>query len=148
MARKRETGLDRLEKLGRFIRAGEFPKSQGFNMGTWYTKWLTPREDNECGTVACMAGWACAMWPGELKLEGVLIQYPDRLIRYPVLRSGKYENEEALAKFFEINEDEARQLFLCISKRPTDHAYHGQRVLDFVARKRAQSNATTEEREG
>ena len=35
------------------------PPGESFNMSTW-------RQDHECGTVACIAGFAVMMWPHEV----------------------------------------------------------------------------------
>jgi hypothetical protein len=136
---KKQTGLDRLEKLGKFIRKGKFPKGQGFHMGVWYMK--GGGYAHNCGTAACMGGWAAAMFPKLMKFEDA---FKGKFIVY---RETDEHSYDALAALFEISGEESEMLFYVVESRPTDHAYHGQRLLDFVAAKRADST-TREEREG
>jgi hypothetical protein len=128
---KKMTGLDKLEKLGRFIRAGKFAEGNEFHMGTWYEK-------HHCGTVACMGGYATAMFPRDLRL----VRDPyGSTIESCTRNPDGYNSDgyDALAETFGITEDESVSLFRPDASRSTDHAYHGQRVLDFVARKRAET---------
>jgi hypothetical protein len=53
---------DRLRQIGRAIRAGEH--AMGFHMSEWYGHdW--DAAGNKCGTIACLAGWACLLKTGK-----------------------------------------------------------------------------------
>jgi hypothetical protein len=128
---KKMSGLDKLEKLGRFIRAGEFAEGNSFNMASWYDK-------HTCGTSACMGGYAAAMWPSELKFSF----YAGVFMAEIVNNNTGIESYDGLAEFFGINHEESYYLFGPHHGRSADHAFHGQRVLDFVSRKRAEAQST------
>ncbi len=64
---------------------------------------------NDCGTIACAVGWACAHPP--FKEQGLLY---DSMFGFPVLhtQSGVLDGWEAVEEFFSISHKEARTLFM------------------------------------
>lgn len=125
-----KTGHKRLLKLVDILR--QVPRKQ-FDMSVWCT-------DDECGTVACAAGWAC-MDP-DFRRAGLSFSKrndsgPWRgFDRAPslTLKDGTVVNDEwcALEQFFDLTNDEAEYLFMPHLGKPNTPKAVATRMEKFV----------------
>ncbi len=78
--------VDRLGAIRDYLIAPSTDREFGFNMAGWrtpqtaeYTDHLEQHDDHYCGTVCCIAGLACSLYPNASKIGGWETQAADIL---------------------------------------------------------------------
>lgn len=108
------TGNERLKLLEQKLRTlNPLKENLQFHMGHWYQELenFSPSEGEECGTVACAAGYACTI--PELKAEGLGLSgdsgYSSTKQFCPSFQGT--HRWTALSKFFKLTNAETQWLF-------------------------------------